>query len=301
MNFTERSVMRIVTRPDYDGVVSAILLRKIYGEATPIYWVEPYEVQRGEVTTTENDIIANLPYNAPNALWFDHHITNGAPTHFEGCFEIAPSAAGVVYKYFSELSGYDELVKETDKIDSANFSADEINNPEHYPHILLAMTIDGGNNTDEPYLELLTSSLSKMDTKEVMKIEEVRKRCDMVISQNRELIAHLKEHTTCEDGVAIVDYRGMTETPKGNRFLVYSLFPEAYVSARVRFKPDNPDEIIVSLGHSIINKTCRVNVGDLASSIGGGGHQAAASCSFPTKDAEANLDKIITRLKANIE
>ncbi len=127
------------------------------------------------------------------------------------------------------------------------------------------------------------------------------KRCNMVTTQNRELTAYLKKYTTCRDGVAIVDYRGLDVPPKGNRFLVYSLFPEAYVSARVRYKPGQPDKVVVSFGHSIINRTCNVNVGDLASSIGGGGHRAAASCSFPTDTSEENLKKIVDRLTANIE
>jgi len=123
----------------------------------------------------------------------------------------------------------------------------------------------------------------------------------MVITQNKELTAHLKRYTTCENGVAVVDYRELEVAPKGNRFLVYSLFPDAYVSARVRHKPERPEEIVVSMGHSIINQTCNVNLGDLASSIGGGGHRAAASCSFPTETAEENLKIIVDRLTANIE
>lgn len=293
--------MRIVTRPDFDGVVSAILLRKIFGKDTPILWVEPYEVQNGNIETTESDIIANLPYNSPNALWFDHHITNNVPQNYKGKFEVAPSAAGVIYNHYEELTGFDNLIIETDKIDSANFSAEEIKSPEKFPHILLAMTIDGGNETENEYLELLTSLLSRMSAEEVIKIDEIKKRCNMVILQNRNLTKYLKKHTTCEEGVAIVDYRSLDESPKGNRFLVYSLFPEAYVSARIRYKPDNRDTIVVSLGHSIINKTCNVNVGNLAASIGGGGHRAAASCSFPTETAHKNIEIIINRLKANIE
>jgi hypothetical protein len=39
--------MRIVTRPDFDGVVCAVLLHDVETITEPIKWVEPGDVQKG--------------------------------------------------------------------------------------------------------------------------------------------------------------------------------------------------------------------------------------------------------------
>ena len=68
--------MRIVTRPDFDGLVCAMLLRIAEGSDLPLVWAEPGDMQRGLVDVHPGDIVANLPYNANCGLWFDHHFSN---------------------------------------------------------------------------------------------------------------------------------------------------------------------------------------------------------------------------------
>ena len=52
--------MRIVTRPDFDGVVCAALLYEAEDIQGSVKWVEPNEIQKGLVDVREGDIIANL-------------------------------------------------------------------------------------------------------------------------------------------------------------------------------------------------------------------------------------------------
>ncbi len=68
--------MRIVTRPDFDGIVCAVLLRDALKITRPVKWVEPNVLQSGQVEIHNGDIIANLPYQDNCTLWFDHHYTN---------------------------------------------------------------------------------------------------------------------------------------------------------------------------------------------------------------------------------
>ena len=72
--------MRIVTRPDFDGVVCAALLHEAEEITEPIQWVEPNEMQKGAVSVQNGDIIANLPYHENCSLWFDHHYTDRKST-----------------------------------------------------------------------------------------------------------------------------------------------------------------------------------------------------------------------------
>ena len=88
--------MRIVTRPDFDGIVCAVLLRDALNIKKPVKWVEPSIVQRGLADIRKGDIIANLPYQDNCTFWFDHHYTNQIYRPFRGVFRIAPSAAGLM-------------------------------------------------------------------------------------------------------------------------------------------------------------------------------------------------------------
>ena len=94
--------MRIVTRPDFDGIVCAVLLRQALEPSLPIHWIEPNAIQSGSADIQDGDILANLPWH-PNAhLWFDHHVSNESAQGAPGAFEVAPSAARVIYKYYKK-------------------------------------------------------------------------------------------------------------------------------------------------------------------------------------------------------
>ena len=97
--------MRIVTRPDFDGIVCAVLLFEALDIKDPVIWVEPSHVQKGLVDIQNEDIIANLPYDERCALWFDHHYTNQINTPFKGAFKIAPSAAGIIFDRIDKVCG----------------------------------------------------------------------------------------------------------------------------------------------------------------------------------------------------
>jgi oligoribonuclease NrnB/cAMP/cGMP phosphodiesterase (DHH superfamily) len=142
--------MRILTRPDFDGVICAVLLYEAEDITEPVKWVEPNDMQRGLVDVRHGDIIANLPYNDRCTLWFDHHHTNKIDKSFEGAFKLAPSAAGVIFEYYKDKfkADYSQLIMETDKIDSADLSMDEVLYPEKYGVVLLSMTVLGRDEYD---------------------------------------------------------------------------------------------------------------------------------------------------------
>ena len=87
--------------------------------------------------------------------------------------------------------------------------------------------------------------------------------------------------------------------PTGNRFLVYSLFSEAVVSVKIRYDDKDKQRVAVSVGHSIFNRNCKVNVGVMLSEFEGGGHRAAASCRFDVEKADDYIPRIIDILLKN--
>ena len=294
--------MRIVTRPDFDGVVCAVLLLDAEKIDSPTRWVQPAEVQKGRVGIGRSDILANLPFDRRCALWFDHHYTNRTEHPFKGAFRLAPSAAGLIYDFYNGRfsRNYDELVEQTDKIDAADLSMDEVLAPQNYPYVMLSMTVSGRHVEDEPYWNLLTALLGRhQDIALVMADPDVKRRCRLVEQNNLSYHQALKTHTRVLDRIAVTDLREFRQAPEGNRFLVYALFPETSAHINIRWAEKDRSRLTVRVGHSIFNKGCRVNVGQMLTAFEGGGHRGAGSCTFDADMADQYIPAILDRMIKN--
>jgi len=96
--------MRLLTRSDFDGLVSGVLLVE-KGVVDNYKFVHPKDVQDGLVEVTENDVLANIPYVPGCGLWFDHHASEEERLElkkldFEGDCRPAQSAAQVIWDYY---------------------------------------------------------------------------------------------------------------------------------------------------------------------------------------------------------
>lgn len=293
--------MRIVTRPDFDGIVCAVLLYEAEDISAPVKWTQPALVQAGHVNIRSGDILANLPFHPACSLWFDHHYTNCTDRPFKGVCEIAPSAAGVIYRYYNKkfARNYGELVHWTDLIDAADLTRDQVLSPENYPYVLLSMTINGSDPQGEYYWNHLVDLLRHHAVDRVMEDDQVQSRCRQTVEENAAYRRLLLEHTEVRRQVSITDLRPITNPPSGNRFLVYCLFPQTVVSVKIRYDNQDPNLVAVSVGHSIFTPGCRVNVGLMLTEFGGGGHRGAGACRFKKHLAQRYIPRIIDALLAN--
>ena len=295
--------IRIVTRPDFDGIVCAVLLRDAENIGSDIYWVEPNEIQSKTAKILSGDILANLPYAKRCALWFDHHISNKPKGDFDGAFEVAPSAANVVYKYYQEKgildNRYDELIFHTDIIDAALLNQDQVQYPEKYPYILLSMTIKNQGYADIEYWNLLVDLLKETPIDQIIAHEQVKTRSQAVIEENAHWEKHLKNHTSIENKISITDFRNLETVPDGNRFLSYSIFPQSIASIKIRYGGQDKETVLVSIGQSIFNQQCNVNIGKLLSRYGGGGHAGAGGCTLSTETADATIKELLQTMMDN--
>lgn len=291
--------MRVVTRPDFDGVVCAALLMDALGIAPPVLWVQPSDMQHRRVDIQPGDVIANLPFHEKCTLWFDHHYSNQPKMPVAGVFKMAPSAAGIVHDHYRKQLNrdYAELVHQTDRIDSADLTLDEILHPQHYPYVLLSMTI-ASHSDEADYWDRLVDLLRARPVSQVMDDPEVRRRCRRVVAANIAYEKALKDHTSLLGQVSLTDFRDLEPVPDGNRFLVYSLFPECTVNVKIVHEDDHLASIKV--GHSILNRGCNVNVGKMLADFEGGGHPGAGACRFARSKATGYLNRILHILQENI-
>jgi hypothetical protein len=315
--------MRLVTRADFDGLVCGALLTKV--EPIDAYlFVEPKFMQDGLVEIRAGDIIANLPYHPNCSLWFDHHVTNTTPDFAtpivlgKGGFRLAPSAARVVYEYYKELgnqqpigSGEENttrlsnneiiafldserikyLLHETDRIDAGKLEPQDVLNPQGY--VLISMTTDGRNAGDEPYWLRIIELLRDAPLEEALPDPEVSRRCQQIRNEQEELRNLLLARTIMKGNVIYVDLRGIQEIPDGNRFLIFTLFPQGNIQVKVADDKQRENTTSISVGYNIFNTTSNVNVGELLSHYGGGGHKVVGSCRVPNDQAELAIREIV--------
>jgi nanoRNase/pAp phosphatase (c-di-AMP/oligoRNAs hydrolase) len=300
--------MRLVTRGDLDGLTSAVIIT-IKESVDDILLVHPQDITDKKVEIGPNDILANVPYDPRCGLWFDHHILTDSneqpPDGFQGRHRIAASAARLAHEYYLEkypddpdLLRLDRLVDETDRLDAALLTPDDVEHPRDY--ILLGYTIDSrtGLGSFEVYFRKLVEWLKTMPIGEVLAQPEVRERIERIRSDQTLFKELLSRNSFQLNNVVVTDLREIERLPAGNRFLVYSLFPDANVSLRVHWGPRH-DSVIAAVGHSIFNRTCKTSVGDLMSRYGGGGHRGAGTCVVPLDRAADTIDEILFELQAN--
>lgn len=296
--------MRLVTRGDLDGLTCAVIF-SLHEPFDGVVLLHPQDITDGRADIRPGDIVANLPYHPNAGLWFDHHMHTATPNvpmgDVKGAFGEAPSAARLVYEYYGGATAMPqlaELVHETDRLDSASLEPDDVTQPRRY--IQLGFTIDGrsGLGTFESYfLHLLDLFRTGTPIDRVLEDPAVARRCELMASENETFRGELREHSHLSGNVVVTDFRGLGHSPVGNRFLIYALFPEANVSARIHWGPARAYPMVL-LGHSIFNRTCKTNVGDLAARYGGGGHRGAGS--IPLKsDADEQIAMILAELRAN--
>jgi len=295
--------MRIITRGDLDGLTSSALITSVE-QIDAMELVHPKDMQDGRVNVTGSDIIVNLPYHPACGMWFDHHqgIEGGpAPTNYKGRYGVAPSASRLVFEHYSErfpaLEKFGELVSETDRIDSAQLTLEDILRPKRY--VLLSYTLDPRTGLGGPfrsYFAHLLNWIKVQPINEVLRMPEVKERTDSILANEKKFERELKRHSKLDGNVVITDFRRLAERPVGNRFLVYALYPEANVWANV-FRAHDPNLVVISLGHSILNRTCTVDVGQLLAGYGGGGHRGAGTCQVAKTKAARVMKEIIEVLK----
>ena len=298
------SIMRIVTRGDLDGLTCAVLL-SLNEEIDGIALIHPQDITEGRADIRPGDVVANLPYHPNCAMWFDHHLhtaTANIPLgEIRGAFAEAPSAARLVYEYYggeAAMPQFAELVRETDRLDSANLTPYDVLAPERY--IKLGYTIDGrtGMGTFESYfLHLLDLLKAGTPIEQVLADPSIKRRCDILDSENERFTEELEACSRVDGNVVITDFRSLDHVPIGNRFLVYALFPHVNVSVRIHWGPNRAFPMLL-LGHSIFNRTCRTNVGELAARYGGGGHRGAGSIPL-MEEPDQQIRMVVNELKTN--
>jgi len=301
--------MRLFTRSDFDGLACGALLSYL-GLIDEWKFVHPKDIQDGLVEATDNDILANIPYIKGCKLWFDHHSSEserlGANAYFEGVSKTAPSCARVVYDFYGgdeKLGRFAEMIHFVDKVDSGNLTSDEILDPRGW--VLLGFIMDPRtglgrfrNFTISNY-DLMTSlakACSEKSIYDILGMPDVKERLDLYYQQKDIFTEMIKTHAKVYNNVVRVDLRDVETIYAGNRFIIYTLFPEQNISVWI-VDGRNKSNVAITVGHSIVNRTSTVDVGSMLLKYGGGGHKQVGTCQVTYEDADKIISEIMEKVK----
>jgi len=293
--------MRLYTHTDLDGVMCAVLISCVE-EIDEFRFVDPGTVQAGKILFRKSDIISDLPYDKRCGMWFDHHESSrpkeGAA--FEGAWAPEPSAARVVFGYYDNpyLEKYSAAVEATDRIDSGKVSRDEAETPSGW--FLFSNTLETSEkkSEDDAYKVHAIALIRRnpdisavlADARVAERVKNVKKELDMFMQI-------LREHTVMIGKVAYSDLRTRPDLPRGNNYLIYSLFPDAVTSVRLMPEKDDTDSMKISVGHNIYHAPkCEFDVGAAMKAIGGGGHRSVGGASVKKDGAEALAKKLVREI-----
>lgn len=300
--------MRLVTRSDFDGLVCGALLLEA-GVIDSWKFAHPKDLQDGLVEVNENDCLANVPYVEGCGLWFDHHSSEHERLELRGKYKgesrIAPSCARIIYDYYGgedRFPQFKEMMSAVDKVDSGSLTIDEVMNPQGW--ILIGFLMDPRTGlgrwrrftvSNYQLMEKLMDCCRTMDTHEILALSDVQERIEVYNEQTEKFKEMVKEHTKVDGNVIITDLRGVDPIYTGNRFMIYSLYPEQNISAWI-VSGRGGKGCSAAVGYSILNRTCSINVGSLMLKYNGGGHKKVGTCQFNDDNMETELPKVLAEL-----
>ncbi|MDT5034828.1 MAG: hypothetical protein QOE03_13, partial [Micromonosporaceae bacterium] len=235
---------RLVTRSDFDGLVCAVLLRRLE-MIDDILFVHPKDVQDGIVDVTDRDILTNLPYAPAAHLVFDHHHSETLRTGGNASNHVidpdAPSAARVVYDHFGGAERFPQISAEimaaVDQADSAAYGIDDILRPTGWTLLNFLMDSRTGLGRFREFrisnyqlmMWLIDACLHHESVADILNSPDVAERVELYHAQSELFVDQLHRVSQVVGDVVVVDLRAEEVIYAGNRFMVYALFPQARV------------------------------------------------------------------------
>jgi nanoRNase/pAp phosphatase (c-di-AMP/oligoRNAs hydrolase) len=301
---------RLVTRSDFDGLVCAMLLTEL-DLIDDILFVHPKDMQDGKIDLGERDITTNLPYDPRAGLVFDHHhseVTRVGEHENHIIDPDAPSAARVVYDYYGGAHAFPgislELMAAVDQGDSADYSVEEILQPEGWTLLNFLMDARTGLGrfrhfriSNYELMMQLIAACRERTAEEVLALPDVAERVQLYREQAAAFEAQLRRCGRMEGDVVVLDLRGEDVIHAGNRFLIYAAFPQAKVSVHVLWGRQQQNTVL-AVGKSILDRSSPADIGELMLRFGGGGHRNAGTCQVAHDEAEATLAAVVDELNA---
>ena len=304
---------RLITRSDMDGLVCGILLKEL-DLIDDVTFAHPKDMQDGLIDVGPGDITTNLPYVEGVYMAFDHHASETERVKDSPANHIispdAPSAARVVYDYFGGEEKFPnvapDMMEAVDKADAAQFSKEEILNPEGWELLSFIMDARTGLGRFRDFnisnyqlmMKLIDHCRNHETIDQILELSDVKERVDLYFEHQLKAREQIERCSVVRGNLVVLDLRKEDTIWAANRFIVYALFPQSNISLHVLWGK-NKQNTVFAIGKSILNRTSKTDVGSLCLEYGGGGHHAAGTCQVENLKAEELLQEVIGKITAD--
>lgn len=305
--------MRLLTRSDFDGLACGVLLREA-GVIHSYKFVHPKDIQDGKIPVSENDVLANVPFMPGCGLWFDHHsseeeVRNLMQFDFKGVSDDkAPSCARIIYDYYGgkeKFPHFDAMMEIVDRSDSGRLTREEVLEPTGW--VLLSFIMDPRTGLGR-YKDYRISNYTLMEQmieycrtksiEEILEVEDVVERVKRYHEQVALYTKMIQDNSEVYGNVLVIDLRDVDEIVTGNRFMEYTLYPDQNISMRVIWGVQKQN-VVITVGHSILNRTSKTDVGHMLLEYNGGGHRQVGTCQVPTDRADDIISELIKKMRTD--
>ncbi len=216
---------------------------------------------------------------------------------FVGLYKVTTLADGT--KRFPQ---FDDMMEAVDKVDSGNLTIEEVLNPKGW--ILIGFLMDPRTGLGRwrqftvpnyKLMEELMKACHTMTTEQILNLQDVQERIEVYNEQTEKFKEMVKKYTRVEGNVIISDLRGVDPIYTGNRFMIYSMYPEQNISVWI-VNGKGGIGCSAAVGYSILNRTSNIDVGHLMLKYNGGGHKQVGTCQFSDENMETELPKMLKEL-----
>lgn len=303
--------MRLVTRSDFDGLVCAMLLKRL-SIIDNILFVHPKDVQDGMIELCGTDITTNIPYNPNVFMCFDNHISEvsrNSTRADSGRWIIdtnAKSTSRVVYDFYKDYSKLDDIdlsiLDAVDKCDSGDFTLDDILYPEGWVLMNFLMDARTGlgrfHNFSISNYDLMLKLIDicgSLTLNELLQLPDIQERISLYMDHQTLFRKQIERKIKIKGKCGIVDLREESIIYCGNRFMIYAMYPQIEYSVHIKWGIRRQNTVI-AVGRNVLNRRGKCNVGELMLEYGGGGHNNAGTCQVLNANGDRVLKEVVRRI-----
>jgi nanoRNase/pAp phosphatase (c-di-AMP/oligoRNAs hydrolase) len=133
---------------------------------------------------------------------------------------------------------------------------------------------------------------------QILALPDVKERVDLYFEHEERFKEQVRRCSTVHKNLLVIDLRNEETIFVGNRFMPYALFPETNISIHVLWGVKQQNTVF-AIGKSILDRSSKTDIGLLALTYGGGGHEAAGTCQVDNDKAASTLARLIATITAD--
>ena len=220
----------------------------------------------------------------------------------------APSAARVVYNHYGGKARFprvtDEMMAAVDQADSAQYSREDILDPQGW--VLLNYLMDSRTGLGR-FREFRISNYQLMmdlikycrdhTIAQILALPDVQERVTLYFDHAARAKEQILRCATQHGNLVVLDLRAEETIWAVNRFMIYALFPTANISIHVMWGVQKQNTVFAT-GKSILDRSSQAHVGNLLLELGGRGNANVGPCQLPNDKADVLLQTLVQRITA---